>query len=526
MIDKIMSEASHSIIGMLSAKPLDMETRTANNEFSSLLVPGEALPGLLPNKDGADAAGDKRGEEFLAQLIGDDTLPVLIPNAQQADNTVKAAAAKISVESGEGDSELPHEAATSAAPVSEMERFVSIMQPSSNGSVSVGSDVVRLNKDSAPGQRARILGSAISNTTITADVTVDQTVSAKTDIPKTSVVDSDATILPLPKVSERTTVTPPENKSPTILKLAIDGSQPESNKPVLESSGKTEIALSATNSPAAKNDPVKQALNIEMPKPALVETKSADIVPNAAAAMSAISGSERKIRDSLDLRLASKSKTETSKRIHATETEVRDSVIAADKPLKIETKLPFAEIEKFPAAGQLEKNIELSAPLHAAPVTGGQNTAPKTVSFDWHAPNFAQRFTGEISDLNISGDLKKFEINPRNLGRLEVSFISRGGAEVLQIDAESEAAREVIVQHSQAIQDMLKAQGRSDLTLRVDVKENMFAQSHNENTNFSAQDGTTEQDKRSASSSQNRGAGMSTEGDVDPSGPSDDSRYA
>ncbi len=526
MIDKIMSEASHSIIGMLSAKPLDMETRTANNEFSSLLVPGEALPGPVLDKDGADTAEDKRGEEFLAQLIGDDAKPVSVPNEQEAVKTVKAVAAKLSVESHEGDSELPFEAAPSPAPVSEMERFVSIMQPPSNGSANVGNDVVRLNKDSAPGQRARISNAAISNTDISdtaiiADVTVDQKVSAKAGIPKTSVVaDSDATTLPLPKVSEDTTVTPPENKSPTMLKPAIEGSQPVASKPVLENSGKTEITHSATNSP------VKQPLNIGMPKPALVETKSTDIMQNAAAITPPVSGSERNIRDSLDLRLASKGKVETSKRPQAAETEVRDAAIAADKPLKIETKLPFTEMEKLPAAGQLEKNIELSVPLHSAPVTGGQNTTAKAVSFDWNAPNFAQRFAAEISDLNISGDLKKFEINPRNLGRLEVSFISRGGAEVLQIDAESEAAREMIVQHSQAIQDMLKAQGRSDLTLRVDVKENMFAQSHNENMNFSEQDGTNEQEERSAPSSQNRGTGMSTEGDVDPPAPSDNSRYA
>jgi len=513
MIDKIMSEASHSIIGMLSAKPLDMETRTANNEFSSLLVPGDALSGPVLDKDGADTTDDKRGEEFLAQLIGDDAQPVSIPNEHEA---VKAVAAKLSVESHEGDSELPFDAAPSPAPVSEMERFISIVQASSNGSTNVGNEVVQLNGDSSTGRRARVL-----NTIITADVSVDQNVSAKTGIPKTSVVaDSDAATLPLPEVSDGTTITLPENKSSTMFKPAIEGSQPADNKPVLENSGKTEVTHSSTNSQ------VKQPLNIEMPKPALAETKSADIMQNAAAVTSPVSGSERKIRDSLDLRLASKSKVEASKRPQATEIEVRDATIAADKPMKIETKLPFAEIDKLPAVGQLEKNIELSAPLHSAPVTDGQNSAARTVNFDWNAPKFAQRFAAEISDLNISGDLKKFEINPRNLGRLEVSFISRGGAEVLQIDAESEAAREMIMQHSQAIQDMLKAQGRSDLTLRVDVKENMFAQSHNENMNFSEQHGTNGQDERSAPSSQNRRTGMSAEGDGDPPAPSDNSRYA
>lgn len=500
MIDKIMSEASHSIIGMLSAKPLGMETPTANNEFSSLLVPGETSLGSVRDKDGADTTEDKRSEEFLAQLIGDDVQPTPLANVRDIG---KAVTAKLSSENGNGDGELPSDIAP--APVSEMERFVSADQTPSNLSAKASDEMARASSRDTAADRSPL----VRNTIAVGNINADQKNTGKTDGPKTAaVVDSDIIAAPT------------ENKSPAVFKPAISGNQSTDNKSALENTGKAENAISSTSSQG------KQVLGIDMPKPALVVTKSTDIMPSGVSATPMVAGTERKIRDSLDLRLASKGKPDASKRPQAAETEVRDIAIAADKPMKIETKLPFVEMETFPAATQLEKNVELSASLHSTPVTGGQNTPAKTVSFDWNAPQFAQRFAAEVSDLSISGDLKKFEINPRNLGRLEVSFVSRGGAEVLQIDAESEAAREMIVQHSQAIQDMLKAQGRSDLTLRVDVRENMFAGAHNENMNFSQQDGANEQEGRPAPSSQNRGAAMSAEGDVDPPAPSDNSRYA
>ena len=48
-----------------------------------------------------------------------------------------------------------------------------------------------------------------------------------------------------------------------------------------------------------------------------------------------------------------------------------------------------------------------------------QAATHKTVNFDWNAPNFAGRFAAEVSGMTTIGDSKKFEINPRNLGRLE-----------------------------------------------------------------------------------------------------------
>jgi len=123
-----------------------------------------------------------------------------------------------------------------------------------------------------------------------------------------------------------------------------------------------------------------------------------------------------------------------------------------------------------------------------------QAATHKIVNFDWTAPNFAGRFAAEVSGITTIGDSKKFVINPRNLGRLEVSFVSRGAAEFIRIEAETDAARDVILQNAQAIQDMLKAQGRSDLTIRVDVKESGFSSLNGGDLNQAQQDsaGTNE----------------------------------
>lgn len=435
MIGKIMSEASHSIIGMLSAKPLDMETRTANNEFSSLLLPGENRSSLTLDYSGADTAEDNSSDQFLAQLIGSDDQPA--PPLNDRD-VAKAIAANISIESNEGDTELPSDTTASSGSVSEIERFISFLQPSSGESATV-SDEGHLNAERAGDQSKRSL--------IRLDTAADA------DIDQKAVVDTDAE-----------TIDPNKN-------IGLDGKTP------------------------------------------LAPSTPSDV------------GSERKIRDSLDLRLANKGKVEDAASRKAKNFDVSDLEVVVDEPMKIETKLPLKEMENFPAAGHLERNIELSGPANSAPVLGRQNAAARTVSFDWNAPQFAERFASEISDLTISGDLKKFEINPRNLGRLEVSLISRGGSDIIQIETENEAVREMIAQNSQAIQDMLKGQGRSDLTLRVDVRENMSAAPQNDSMNFAQQDSTEDREKGSASF-QNRGTAVGTEIDIDPQGPSDNSRYA
>jgi hypothetical protein len=224
---------------------------------------------------------------------------------------------------------------------------------------------------------------------------------------------------------------------------------------------------------------------------------------------------EPRILDSINLRLSNK--------------------IEVDRPLgtRSETDLPASNtgVEKQAAANlelpaaSVEKSVPITTPVHLLNIPTSP-TVHKTVNFDWNSPQFAERFAAEISDLSTNGDLKRFEINPRNLGRLEVAFVARGGTEFIRIEAESQAARDAIVQHSQVIQDMLKAQGRSDLTIRVDIKDQGFSSaSDNSGLNFAQQDETGPRDDRPKS--QSRGVStLSSDIGIETDVQRDEGRYA
>lgn len=226
--------------------------------------------------------------------------------------------------------------------------------------------------------------------------------------------------------------------------------------------------------------------------------------------------SDSKILGSLNLRLANKAKVDRP-------------VIEVDQ----EIDTPFSETVDGKLSvtrgeipiGTADKSVPIAASAHLMNLV----TAPvsqKPVSFDWNSPQFAERFATEVSDLTINGDLKKFEINPRNLGRLEVALVARGSSEVLRIEAESQAARDVIVQHSQAIQDMLKSQGRPDVTIRVDVKDTGFASvSAGAGQNLAQQNEAGTQEDRS-SSQYKGGSSLAADIRTEPEPMRDQGRYA
>ncbi|GAB5486151.1 MAG: hypothetical protein Pars93KO_25850 [Parasphingorhabdus sp.] len=552
---KILSEASQSIIGMLSAKPVGMETRTANNEFSSLLATGEDRPRSALDKDGAETAEGNDAEQFLAQLIGNDDQSVTPSEKREM---VKTVTMKIAGDDGVDSTQT--DASFSPEAASEMQRFVSVLQPSSGDSTQIGKSISDIEPKRAP-----------NGANVTVQSTKEQNPGANIDTKQAPMLTGKQLTTPvdLPAPSDIKIATPEngnvlregaktfsapkmENDPVGQSKTPLDGRILAESKPVSENGVKAKIS-SASLSNADKSSP-----EISVQKPALAQTtttetsqttnkstapilaapytdfairnrsKTNNVDGKRPAALSSPSniGSEQPVLDSLDLRLASNRNLAGTKPVQAPEIDARVSKAPTDASMKIETKSSFMEMQKLSTGHDLETSIELSAPASVAQPASTQTVTQKTVGFDWNAPQFAERFAAEISDMRINGDLKKFEINPRNMGRLEVSFVSRGGVEVLQIEAESDAAREVIVQHSQAIQDILKAQGRSDLTLRVDVRDNMFAASQNDSMDFSQQNGAGEQEEHTASPSQNGSAAMTAEGDVDPPAPSDNSRYA
>lgn len=154
-----------------------------------------------------------------------------------------------------------------------------------------------------------------------------------------------------------------------------------------------------------------------------------------------------------------------------------------------------------------------------------REAAQAAVSFDLTAPRIAERLATEIAVLSVSGETKKFEINPRNLGRMEIMFTTRGSTEIIEIQTEHRSAKDIIVQHSQALQEMLKSQGRDDLTFRVDVKENMLSSSRSDNGNQFQQESRDTREHQSRSTRSGRTL-PAFDGAPDSERASDNSRYA
>ncbi|MEP5486415.1 MAG: flagellar hook-length control protein FliK, partial [Parasphingorhabdus sp.] len=150
-------------------------------------------------------------------------------------------------------------------------------------------------------------------------------------------------------------------------------------------------------------------------------------------------------------------------------------------------------IEAFKMDGVLPvKAPEQSAepqPILTAMANGTVRETPqRSVPFDMSAPQVAARLATEITGLVAAGGTKKFELNPRNLGRMEITFVTQGSSEIVEIQTEHRGAKEVLVQHSQMLQDILKSQGREDLSLRIEVKENSFSTSKGEGDDMSQQE--------------------------------------
>lgn len=520
MIGKIMSEASHSIIGMLSAKPSDMETRTANNEFSSLLLPGEDRPAGASDNGGADMAEDKSGAQFLNQLAP--------PTNDQA--VAKAVTLKISVDGSEADTGQPSDTQSAPVSLSEMEQFIAAMQPSPRdaASASASQDAQSNETSSTTGQQRPSIAASdlglfdrptfnrppVDNPLANGKPSLP-TEAPASDLDVTAKVDGDQKTVPLadsPKASVFG-----DKRSPILTNLPGSfelNAAPDEIAPKANGANPSIAAKPHSDLPQTDAGPINLAKDMSLNGKAPV----APLVPQGVA-------SGQTIKSPLDLRLANPGKAEMAGSRPMAGRALDEADIAIDKPIKIEGKLSPADAESRSVASHLERNIELPVQAQNTGAVAGQNVQQKTVSFDWNAPQFAERFAAEVSDLRINGDLKKFEINPRNMGRLEVSLISRAGSEIIQIEAETDAARDVIVQNSQAIQDMLKAQGRSDLTVRVDVRENSFAASQNGNMDFSQQDGAGEREE-GATPSQHSRAAAPIESDSEPQLPTDNSRYA
>ncbi|QTD55457.1 flagellar hook-length control protein FliK [Parasphingorhabdus cellanae] len=527
MIGKIMSETAQSIIGMLSAKPLGMETRTANNEFSSLLAPGEDRARLTVEDGLPDMVEDARGQQFLEQFVNSDAKPVSTANGF---HLPQSSTFKASAEGRSENAELLSDGSfhTSVA-ASETERFISQLPVSETPSAIRTDEATSANGSSPTGP-------------ILAPVNLP-TSDKGTEKPKLALDDVNK-VASIPLIFVDGPAGKPDAAVPSDIdqqrgipgsenKHVVDGKSPEALKPVIHSRVLAELSSGKTVQTQTENKPldnaakalvsVKPFSDADMLNLSKVDNENAEISYAPTTSQNVTPG--QKTENLLDLRLANSLKDERFKVSQNSEIEGPEPTISADKPIKMEAKSSTVEIENLPAAASLDSSVETVTPTSQTGASPSQTATQKTLSFNWNAPQFAERFASEISDLRINGDLKKFEINPKNMGRLEISLVAQGANEIIRIEAESDAARDVIAQHSQAIQEMLKGQGRSDLILRVDVKENLSSANPNPNMNFEQQDSANANQER-ATQPQNRGTTISTGSDPTGREATDNSRYA
>ncbi|WP_430428556.1 flagellar hook-length control protein FliK [Parasphingorhabdus sp.] len=178
-------------------------------------------------------------------------------------------------------------------------------------------------------------------------------------------------------------------------------------------------------------------------------------------------------------------------------------------------------LQREPIADLAEQQIV----THSLTNLAVRETIQKPVPFDVTGSQVGERLGAEVTEVLATGGTKKFELNPRNLGRMEITFVARGSSEIVEIQTENEAARDVILQHSPALQDMLKAQGRGDLALRVDVKTEMFSSSNPDDANLEQQENSDAREQQSNSSRGRRDA-SSFDGTTDSDPGFDNNRYA
>ncbi len=592
MIGKIMAEASHSIIGMLSAKPSDMETRTASDAFSALLMPGEDRPAPVMQNGGTDVVEETGIEQFVSQLLGFDNQPRSQSNARDITGTVSTQI----VQDAEADkSDLSLETSPSPAPASQIGRFIAV-QPQPQDPLEKAA--LKGSSESETDNRDLIISAMTSDRLNQSSISVDQSdlkanpaPRGRDPLPADMPVSGNETVTvshPLSDVGKIATmpIILVDQPVPSSEKTTTVGSEPKAQiateMPRMQLSDKKAAGIKAglQPAPAISDEPVvqdsikpeitstthraevKSTIALDLPKPMAASSKVIDITPTENAQKAAptvpplmakpysdvnrsapikthestvktglaqsipqVDSSERKIMAPLDLRLANTGKRDSKVAEMPADIAAREVTGKIEKPVSIETKRPLVDMDSAPAMVSLERHSEALTPVAATPVTATQNLAGKTISFDWTAPQFAERFATELSDMTVSGDLKRFEINPRNMGRLEISFVARGTQEIIRIETENDAVREMIVQHSQAIQDMLKAQGRSDLTLRVDIKENTLGSSQSDMMDFAQQENESTHQERS-NPSPDREHVMTTDRPSDPQEPSDNSRYA
>jgi hypothetical protein len=462
MIGKIMSEAAHSIIGMFSAKPLVMENNASNFDFGSLL-----------NSPAEGAGSNLRGTEI-------DTSDGEYIDVDETDSAP-----------------FQHWETTNVLPFINQNLGGTIFQQGQTpGKLEQGQITIDPAGFDVPDAKLP--------PTFNRDGTINSAV-----LQNISPTEYSADGRP---VSDKL---PPENLGEVIDGKKLRNHQAEKAEEFHLRSQIRENAAAPEIFPSSDKGLLRlQSLQLQS-RGAIDELTATAAKPTNAALVSK-GGEQTEILAGLSQstlrpspRVAFPAATSSMQQAETTDVEsaelVKSDLLAATKSLDLATdQQPIAN-----ASAQLAVRTAIQKPA----------------TFDMSAPQLPQRLAAEIADISVAGGTKTFEINPRNLGRMEITFVTRGSTEIIEIQTDHRAAKDIIVQHSQVLQEMLKSQGRDDLTFRVDVKENMFSSSKNDGGNLSQQENRDAREQQ-ARPSQHRRMASSFDGATENDPASDNSRYA
>ncbi|MEH6716677.1 flagellar hook-length control protein FliK [Parasphingorhabdus flavimaris] len=483
MIGKIMSEAAHSIIGMFSAKPLGMENKVSHSDFGSFLRSPEEQPQFGGGAEAIERFDDENlgvaeADAVAAHWETNNILPFI--NQSFGGKIIGQEIVSQEVRKDGSTVDTDHSFLPSQAKAILGDGPQINMAPGLAG------------QDVADRQLAghKILGAQSAEVTVGKELRNLQAqkiegIQLGTQIDEKSVSSE---------------IFPSSEKG--LLKL--QGQQGAMRSEIAQQAtliAKTEKSIEPQGSDLQFSDRLNQH------EPGKQASAVLSLVADSAEQRDALSRTNQ-----LGVRIS------PSDAAPAAPTDLKVSVVGdteSVEPVKLETQ---------PANKGLDKLVEQQPVTNSSAQLAVRETLQKPVPFDMSSPQIAERLATEIADISVSGGPKKFELNPRNLGRMEITFTTRDGAEIIEIQTEHRAAKDMIVQHSQLLQDILKSQGRDDLTLRVDVKENMPASARSDGGQLGQQENRDAREQARPTPRRPVASSFDNSADDDPA--SDNSRYA
>ena len=496
MIAKMMSEAAHSIIGMFSAKPVGMENNASPLDFGSLLQSSQEQRSSESENIAVNASElvDGEHEDIDEGTVQNCSGHIMLPPVNQ--DMPLAAWPKVSVS---GSLEVEPSIDDSRVGISPLSN------PESKG-------LVGLTSEAKPLERGAPVLAAPTDSL---------------ELPQ-NLVDETKTSAPLVTRSGPEEMKLPDSRDLPIAPLSANAKDGRAPVPVGSPLVGVAFKLADSSGEAGKVEPLYPLAE----RSGRVETKTPVSRDLSIASLSAAYGSVPAPRTARSGGEGAKAADANVLSIASLFADAKDAQepVPAGLPLDVRAaKRASADKESAivePLKARTAESVVNQLPLTSVPAMPTvREPVQASAPFDLLGPRVAERLAAEITNMSANGETKKFEINPRNLGRMEIMFTTRGATEIIEIQTDHRSAKDVIVQHSHILQDILKSQGRDDLTFRVDVKDNMQGSPRSENGNLAHQDNRDGREQQSVPRRPGRTASELDSGS-ESQPVSDHSRYA